>query len=75
MDWPSQSPDVNPIEHLRDELDRCVRVKKCSNVQSFFEALKEEWSKIPQEHLAKLVDSMPDRCSAVIKAKGYATSY
>lgn len=75
LEWPSQSPDVNPIEHLWDELDRRVRVKKCSNVQSFFEALKEEWSKIPQERLAKLVDSMPDRCSAVIKAKGYATSY
>jgi hypothetical protein len=27
MDWPAQSPDLNPTEHLLDELERRIRSK------------------------------------------------
>ena len=37
--------------------------------------LKEEWEKIPLEVTKKLVDSMPQRLTAVIKAKGGPTKY
>lgn len=75
LEWPSQSADLNPIEHLWEELDRRVRCRNYSNKEDLFQALQKEWKNIPLDRIQKLVDSMPNRCEAVIKAKGYATKY
>ena len=73
--WPIRSPDLNPIEHLWEELERRVRTRKFTNEDDFFEALRREWLNIPEQRLQKLVESMPARCLAVMRAKGYATKY
>ena len=75
MEWPSSSPDLNLIEHMWEVLDRRIRGKKVANVKEKFELLSAEWKKIPQSTIDALIDSMPRRCEAVIKAKGYATKY
>lgn len=73
--WPSQSPDLNPIEHLWDYLDRQIRKKNISNRNEFWEELQKQWNMIPEDVCANLVSSMRRRCAAVIEAKGYATKY
>lgn len=77
LDWPAQSPDLNPIEHLWDELERRLRARtsRPNNTTELFAALKEEWSKIPIETCRSLVDSLPRRIEAVIAAKGGPTPY
>jgi transposase len=77
MAWPAQSPDLNPIEHLWDHLERQVRKRNPlpTSLPSLTAALQEEWARIPLEVVRNLIASMPSRVAAVIKAKGHNTSY
>ena len=75
MDWPSQSPDLNPIENLCNLLVKAARDRNPNTDQELFQALVEAWNTIRPETLASLVDSMPRRCQAVIDANGSATKY
>ncbi|GFW24975.1 transposable element Tcb2 transposase [Trichonephila clavipes] len=72
---PPQSPDLNPIEHLWDYLDRQIRKQEIKTKNDLKKALLEEWQKIPSSVTQNLVKSVPSRLRAVIKAKGYPTNY
>ena len=65
MTWPPQSPDLNPIDMVWDELDRRVKEKQ-PRAQHMWELLQDCWKTFP----VKLVERMPRVCKAVIKAKG-----
>jgi hypothetical protein len=75
MDWPTQSPDLNPIENLWSILDARLKDRRVNNKQELFTLLEEEWRRLPRDLLERLVASMPRRCQAVIDAKGYGTKY
>lgn len=75
MDWPSQSPDLNPIESLWHILQTALKGKTAKNADEKFVQLQQAWQNIPVSTLTSLVGSMPRRCAAVIKARGYATKY
>lgn len=75
MDWPSQSPDLNPIENLWSILDRKCAERKCNSEAALFAVLKRTWESLPKTLLEDLIDSMPDRIEAVIQNKGGHTKY
>ncbi|GFV10599.1 transposable element Tcb2 transposase [Trichonephila clavipes] len=77
MEWPSCSPDMNPIEHVWDALGRRVAVRQPSpqTLQEQERAFLEEWDRIPQLVINNLIDSMPQRCSTLLAVRGNHTPY
>lgn len=70
MEWPAQSPDLNPIELVWDELDRRVKAKQPTSATHLWELLQQTWEELSEEYLISIVERMPRVCSAVISAKG-----
>ena len=70
MEWPAQSPDLNPIELLWEQLDCMVRKKSPSSQSNLWEVLQEAWGEIYSGYLNKLTARMPKVCKAVIAANG-----
>jgi hypothetical protein len=72
MDCPAQSPDLNPTDHPWDELECRLhsRLQRPTSLTALAIALQEEWSAIMPETFIHLVESLPSRVRAVIKAKG-----
>lgn len=77
LPWPAFSPDLSPIEHLWDIMERRVRSRDPhpQTLPALRMALQEAWDGIPQEVIARLVASMRRRCTAVREAHGGHTRY
>ena len=58
MTMPPQSPDLNPIEMVWDELDRRVKKKQPTSVQHMWELLQNFFKSIPGDYLRKLAERM-----------------
>ena len=75
LHWPSFSPDLNPIEHLWDEVERQLKKKQPKSRNELKESLIEVWYGIELPTLKKLVDLVGNRLNEVIRTKQYPTRY
>jgi transposase len=75
MDWPSNSPDLNPIENLWCIVKRNVEKRLPKNCDDLAQFMVEEWDSISDTVLTNLVNSMKERCNLVIDKKGERIPY
>ncbi len=75
LDWPANTPDLNPIENLLGIVKRKMRDTRPNNADDLKATVEATWASIPPQQCHKLITSMPRRIEAVIKAKGAPTKY
>lgn len=78
MEWPPQSPDLNPIENMWRLLK--IRLNDYetppNGMQELYERVTTVWyDVIKKEECQKVIESMPRRIESCIRAKGYWTKY
>lgn len=77
MEWPSRSPDINPIENLWGILSRRVYAngRQFSSVAELKKKILECWGEIDDNVLKTLINSMPNRIFQIIRNNGAKTKY
>ncbi|KAL0199191.1 hypothetical protein M9458_007731, partial [Cirrhinus mrigala] len=75
LNWPANSPDLNPIENLWDIVKRKLRDARPNTLDELKAAIEASWASITPQRCHRLIASMPRRIEAVISAKGFPTKY
>ena len=77
IEWPAQSPNLNPIENLWRiiKLRISKRQHRIHSIQELEVIIQEEWDKLSVEDYRKCIRSMHKHYLDVIRARGGSTKY
>lgn len=77
LEWPANSPDLNPIENIWGILTRAVfeNGRQFKYVKDLKAEILKQWGLIRAKTIQNLIDSMTDRIIEVIKNNGGNTTY
>ena len=77
MDWPARSPDMNPIDHVWDQMSVWIRDKDdpSSTIAELNNAVRQAWAAVRAVTARTLVESIPRRVRALLAARGGHTRY
>ena len=77
MRWLSLSPDLNPIQHLWDELDRLMRKRQPppQTLRQPEQEIQQEWQRILQAKIQHMGESLPRPVTSVLHVNGGHNKY
>jgi hypothetical protein len=73
--WPSGSPDLNPIENLWAIIKRRISEIGATTIEELERIINDVWYSLPADLLENLVASMPARLQATLDADGGHNGY
>jgi hypothetical protein len=77
LSWLPQSPDLNLIKHLWNDVDHWIRILNVEirGKDALWEYISQIWNETALETCTKLIELMPERIWDVIDAKGGYTQW
>ena len=75
IQWPAQSPDINIIENLWDEIGKGVTKDRPATRNELIHSVYQAWGKITPDYIQNLYRSLPRHVRPVVRAAGFATKY
>ena len=75
FEWPANSPDFNPIEHLWFMLKTRVEKQLPTSLEQLKTYIREEWDKVTPQEVQNLIGSMRSRLEDCISVRGDCTKY
>lgn len=77
LEWPPQSPDLNPIENIWAVLKSKLRKNSGfpTNRRELIARAQEVWLSLEEKTIDNTLDSMPKRMQLVLESNGYPIKY
>ena len=75
IDWPSNSPDLNPIENIWSLLKNKVKKITAKNINELKENINKCWNELEEEHIINTINSMSKRIKNVLDNDGKCINY
>ena len=75
LDWPSNSPDLNPIENVWSILKMKIAKHRTNSTGEFEKCIIDEWNNISFITISNIIKSMPVRIMKVIANNGDLINY